>query len=132
MALLFSMAGMAWAGDPPDRAMQIYDQVQGLRDKAGKLADPEHPDPKQLQEAEATLRQALAILNATEVRRLGNGNVYLASRRSDVNRDLAEVLALEGRKQEALDALDAMLADAWYGGGAQVLRERARARQPAR
>jgi C-terminal processing protease CtpA/Prc len=103
-------------------AMQYYDQIQGARGKAGNLVDPQHPDAAKLRQAESILKGALDTLAQSEVMELAEGNAALLARRYDTLRDLAGVYALEGRKGDALDALDAMQAEAWIPSTASLLR----------
>lgn len=115
LGLLGMLGAQASAVELPDRAMQMYEQVQAIRNKADALIDAKQPDIANLKQAEAILRSGLTLMATPEARRLGQGNVYLASRRADLNMDLAAALALQGHRQQALDALDAQLVDAWYG-----------------
>ena len=114
IACLF--AGGAQAAAQQDRPMQLYEQIQAMRDRVDPRVDPKHPDPAKLKQAEAILLQARALTERPDVKQLGQGNAFLAGRRSNVDFDLAGVLALQGRKQEAMDALDHLLSQYWFGG----------------
>lgn len=103
-------------------AMQYYDQIQAVRDRADNLVDLQHPDAAKLRQAESILKGALDTLAQPEVMALAEGNAALLDRRYDTLRDLAGVYALEGRKDDALDALDAMQAEAWIPSIASLLR----------
>lgn len=102
-------------------ATQYYDRIQAERDKAANLVDPQHPDAAKLRQAESILKGALDTLGQPEVMGLGEGNAFLLGRRYDTLRDLAGVYALEGRKNDALDALEAMQAEAWIPAVASLL-----------
>jgi C-terminal processing protease CtpA/Prc len=104
-------------------AMDYYEQVQASRVRAESLIDAGHPDSSRLKQAETILDQALATLAQPHVKALAEGNVYLQGRRYDTLRDLAGVYALQGRKAEALDALEAMQAEAWIPAVAPLLRK---------
>jgi C-terminal processing protease CtpA/Prc len=104
-------------------AMDYYEQVQASRVRAESLIDAGHPDSSRLKQAETILDQALATLAQPHVTALAEGNVYLQGRRYDTLRDLAGVYALQGRKAEALDALEAMQAEAWIPAVAPLLRK---------
>lgn len=104
-------------------AMDYYGQIQAARGRADSLVDARHPDSAHLKQAQVILEQALATLAQPQVRALAEGNVYLQGRRYDTLRDLAGVFALQGRKAEALDALEAMQEEAWIPAVAPLLRK---------
>lgn len=104
-------------------AMHYYDQTQAARDKTDSLVDPQHPDAAHLKQAQAILKHALDTLARPDVVELAEGNRSLLGRRYDTLRDLAGVYALEGRTNEALDALEAMQAEAWIPAVAPLLRK---------
>ena len=106
--------GIAAAETQPLRAMDAYEHAQALRHEADAKVDEKHPTPEGLEAAAALLREALDYLATPQVRELGTGNVFLWGRRQDVLRDYAGVLALQGKKDEALAALEAMQQEAWY------------------
>jgi C-terminal processing protease CtpA/Prc len=103
--------GLAHADTSP--AMQYYDQIQQMREDADKLVDEKHPDPAHLQAAIDILHKALVILDQPLAKGLGDGNVHLSSRHSNVLFQLAEYYALQGNKQAALDALEASNEEVW-------------------
>jgi C-terminal processing protease CtpA/Prc len=102
-------------------AEQYYEQIQAARDKAGDLVDPQHPDTAHLAQAEAILEHALDELARPGVMALADGSASLRGRRYDTLRDLAGVYALQGRKDDALDVLEAMQAEAWIPAVAPLL-----------
>jgi carboxyl-terminal processing protease len=115
-------ASLATAADPtPLRAMDAYDHAQSLRDQArAKLkAEPSTAEglatAEDLGAAAALLREALDYLATPQVRELGEGNLFLYARRQDVLRDYAAVLARQGKKGDALRALELMQQEAWLG-----------------
>ncbi|HEY3521835.1 MAG TPA: S41 family peptidase, partial [Rhodanobacteraceae bacterium] len=103
--------------------MHYYEKIQAARDKADKLVDQQHPDAAHLKRAEATLKHALDTLAQPAVMELAEGNASLLGRRYDTLRDLAGVYALEGRKDDAMDALEAMQSEAWIPAVAPLLRK---------
>lgn len=104
-------------------AEQYYEQIQAARDKAGNLVDPQHPNAAHLKQAEAILKRALDELAQPAVMELADGSVPLLGRRYDTLRDLAGVYALEGRKDDALNGLEAMQAEAWIPAVGFLLRK---------
>jgi carboxyl-terminal processing protease len=104
-------------------AMHYYDQIQADRDQVDKLVDEQHPDAAHLKQAETILKHALDTLAQPAVMELAEGNASLLGRRYDTLRDLAGVYALEGRKDDALAALQAMQAEAWIPKVAELLRK---------
>lgn len=113
-AVLGLAATAAWGQQDP--AMALYDRVQAARESAGQLVDTSHPEPAKLEQAVTQLRGALAGLDEPAAIALAEGNIYLRGRRLDVERDLAKVYALQGKRDLALDALEAAQRDSWYPG----------------
>lgn len=103
--------GSALAGAAPvNPALQAYDRITVLRDRADALVDAQHTDPAELKQAETLLQQALRELDQPMVGALAEGNVYLRYRRYNVLMDLIHLHLLQGRKAQALDSMDALLA----------------------
>lgn len=123
IAVLFLLVTLsAVAAPPPSEPMRLYDEVQSLRQRAGKFSDAEHPTAADLAEAERLLDSAVALIDEPKTRELADGNPYLWWRRYDVMRDLAAVEARQGRTEQALDALDVMQAQGWIPHVAEELR----------
>jgi len=122
IAVLFLLTTLAAVAAPPSEPMRLYDEVQSLRQQAGKFPDAEHPSVADLAEAERLLDSAVALINAPKTRELADGNPYLWWRRYDVMRDLAAVEARQGKTAQALDALDVMQAQGWIPHVAEELR----------
>jgi hypothetical protein len=57
--------------------MRLYDEVQSLRQHAGKFSDVEHPTVADLAEAERLLDSAVALIDESKTRELADGNPYL-------------------------------------------------------
>ena len=103
--------GSALAGNASvTPAMQAYGQITALRDQAGALVDPRHPDPTRLKQADAVLQQAMRELDQPLMEDLAQGNVYLRYRRYNVLMDLIHVHLLQGDRVRALDDLGALQA----------------------
>ncbi|HWU76399.1 MAG TPA: S41 family peptidase [Rhodanobacter sp.] len=122
-ALLAALCcGSALAGAVPvTPAMQAYDQITALRDRANALVDPGHPDPARLKQADAVLQQALRALDEPLTQGLARGNVYLRYRRYNILMDLVHLHLLQGDKARALDDLDAV--EAMDGSPAAWMRD---------
>jgi carboxyl-terminal processing protease len=106
----------------PAGAMGAYEHVQQARQRADKLAN-EKSTPEELEAAAVLLRDALAYLDTFEVREWANGNLFLYARRYDTLRDLAEVNALMGNRDEALRLLELMQQEAWIPPVGKLLKE---------
>lgn len=120
------LALVAWrvaAADMPGApdADHLADRVQELRNQAHSLWATEQPSAEQLAKAESLLDGAIDVLDQPPTRALAEGSAYLAWRRYDTLRDLAAVYAQEGRRTEALDALEAMQGLAWLPGTRETL-----------
>ena len=122
LVAMFAVVPISWAqSGPPLRAMEAYEHAQSLRHQAGEKVDMKHPSAEGLEFAAAKLREALDYLATPQVRELGQGNLFLYARRQDVLRDYAGVLAMQGKKDEALGALEAMQQEAWYPSQVKLL-----------
>jgi hypothetical protein len=77
VALFFSMASPAAFTAPSSEPMRLYDEVQSLRQHAGKFSDVEHPTVADLAEAERLLDSAVALIDESKTRELADGNPYL-------------------------------------------------------
>jgi carboxyl-terminal processing protease len=104
---------LAPAIDAPVDAMSAYSYVQGIRDEADNLSTKE-ANQAALSKALKLLQGALTYLERKDVRELAAGNIYLYTRRADVERDLAIVYARLGSRENALSSLEAMAALSWY------------------
>lgn len=123
IALAFSAASsIAFAAPPASEAMRLYDEVQALRQQAGKFSDAKPPAIADLAAAEHLLDSAVALIDEPKTRELAEGNPYLWWRRYDVMRDLAAVYARQGKTAQALDALEVMNSQGWIPHVADELR----------
>jgi hypothetical protein len=116
MQIAFAYSLLAHAAeDASGGAMGLYDRIQSLRPQEHSLLAGDDPPRENVLRAERELTQAWAITQQPSTRELAEGNIFLSMRRFDVARDMAEVQALLGRKQEAMDWLDSMMSVAWIG-----------------
>jgi carboxyl-terminal processing protease len=105
LLLLFTtLAAAQWQN--PKSAMDAYDFVQERRSSAEKLW--EKKDPAGIDMLQETLR----YLDTPLVRDLSSGNRYLAARRLNIDIDLAQAYALEGKKATAFEYLRKVAAEA--------------------
>jgi carboxyl-terminal processing protease len=108
------------AADAPLDAMAAYSHVQGIRDEVDKLSG-KNASQADLSKALGLLQGALIYLQRKDVRELAAGNIYLYSRRPDVQRDLAIVCARMDDRENALSSLEAMAALSWYPSVAKTI-----------
>src|SRR5579863_5646467 len=111
--VLFSITSIVSAEAPETSGMHLYDKVQDIRDQARALYGSGHASQDQLRQAETMLEGALGDLGGGDAQELAYGNIYLAFRRFDVNRDLAVVYAEAGEKEKALDAMERVESVSW-------------------
>src|SRR5579859_6050328 len=111
--VLLSITSIASAETPETPGMHLYDKVQDIRDQARALYGSGHASQEQLRQAETMLEGALGDLGSDDAEELAYGNIYLAFRRFDVNRDLAVVYAEAGDKDKALDAMERVESVSW-------------------
>jgi len=100
--------------------MAAYSHVQGIRDEVDKLSG-KNASQADLSKALGLLQGALIYLQRKDVRELAAGNIYLYSRRPDVQRDLAIVCARMDDRENALSSLEAMAALSWYPSVAKTI-----------
>jgi carboxyl-terminal processing protease len=103
--LLFeAFAAAQWPS--PKSAMDAYYFVQDRRSAAEKLWEKKDPAGIDM------LQTTLAYLDMPLVRDLSSGNQYLAARRLNIDIDLAQAYALEGKKAAAFEYLRKVAAEA--------------------
>lgn len=93
-------------------ANEAADHVQALRNIADPLIDKKSTQ-EQVEKGVTILKSALAFLDSVPIRAMAPSSLYLWSRRSDANRDLASGYTLLGQKDSALVCLDRMLANSY-------------------
>jgi carboxyl-terminal processing protease len=103
-----------------DGAWGAVDRVQDARHEARKLAAAGR-SPEDLRKAASILEDALAYLATPSVRAWAEGNRSLYFRSYDALRDLAAVYVAQGRRDDALSALEAMQAIAYVPPVASML-----------
>lgn len=125
------LIGLAWLIVAPLQAgeaglQQQYAQVQDLNNQAYLLIHAGPPDAAGLNKAADLARQGLGVLDRMQSQ--VDDAVWLGGRMQDRRYDLsirlAEALALEGKRDAALDALEALFAgDAWASSSERLAKD---------
>lgn len=113
--LLFIISNNAFA-QKTYTGNEAADWIQSQRHIADPLIDTKST-PADIEKAVNILERTITFMDSLPIRQLAGGNLYLYSRRGDVNRDLASGYVMLGKKEMALDALDRMYTN---GSSSQV------------
>jgi C-terminal processing protease CtpA/Prc len=102
-------------------ANQAAEKAQSARDEAEKIWYKKGVSPDSVALGIAKYRTILAFLDSVPIRRLAEGNRFLAGRKHDVTLDLVRVYAAAGKKDSALITLQQYIDMGYYGGVASYL-----------
>ncbi|MDO3624694.1 S41 family peptidase [Mucilaginibacter sp. BT774] len=94
---------------------EAADWIQSQRYIANPLIDSKST-PAEVEKAVKILERTITFMDSLPIKQLAAGNAYLYYRRSDVSRDIASGYTLLGKKDQALNALDMMLANGTSSG----------------
>lgn len=97
----------AQAAEPETPGLKAYDAIQALRNQGNELVGNDRHDPAAIRRAIGYFDDAIRMLDQPDIEELGNGNIYLKYRRSDVEMDLAQAYAMLGDNDTAMNHLEA-------------------------